>query len=860
MLTGLLALTPQVQVAPLRAQDSFPFVIHWDDATPGTATDVSFLNAKPAGTHGRIVAKNGHFYEAKTRKRVRFFGTNLAADAAFPTHADADRIAAHLAKMGVNIVRFHHMNNGWAVDTGGSIWRKGRRFIEIDPAQLDKVDYFVAALKRHGIYSNMNLQVSREYTAEMGFDPSVSQIPNFQKKIDKVDERMIRLQQQYAKDLLDRRNPYTKLKYKDDPAVMVVEINNENSLFGWPGESAGAGISGFPEPFVGEVRDLWNAWLTKTYRDDAGLRKAWPTSSPDQLGESIVTRADRWSFENQSSSDAKMVLSEASSMVGAAAPMQITVNSHNGPEWHIQAHIGGLTLKEGLPYTISFSAKADRPVSVGLDARIDQADWHTIGLSSSAPVGTDWKIYRVSFRASATQPGHCRVGFILGAMRGTVHVRNFQVQPGTYEEGVPEGESLAKANVSIPEPGVSPRFRDWARFIAETERNYSERMRDYLRNDLGFTDANIIDSQMAWGGFESLYRERKMEFGDNHAYWNHPTFLGGDWDPKNYRVNRQALVEGLPENQGTLWDLAIDRPADKPYSVSEYNHPAPSDYQVEMMPLYATFAAFQDWDIIYTFDYGVTSSKIPDDLYNNYFEMARNPAKKAFFPATALIFRQGLIPSAAGQAVVVAPKLPWEPAKSPGVGWSLLKQKPDIFAVRVGTRWDPDGTELRAVNKAAAGPKPIRVAGTAKRRVYVAESPHSVTVTGFVGGSTVRTSAGTFKFDNLATGFAGLMVAPLDGKPLAASSRVLLTVGSRVENEGMQWNAARETVSDQWGHGPVRAERVPMSISLKTKVARTVYELTPAGKRKAKVPSQWKNGVLMFQTARTNSMWFEIGK
>jgi len=100
---------------------------------------------------------------------------------------------------------------------------------------------------------------------ELGFPESVKQIPNFQKKVDKVNRRMIELQKQYAKDLLDRVNPYTGIKYKDDPAVMVIEINNENSLAGWPGEAPGAGVTAWPEPFRGEMKGLWNKWLVKRY-------------------------------------------------------------------------------------------------------------------------------------------------------------------------------------------------------------------------------------------------------------------------------------------------------------------------------------------------------------------------------------------------------------------------------------------------------------------------------------------------------------------------------------------------------------------------------------------------------------------
>ena len=42
----------------------------------------------------------------------------------------------------------------------------------------------------------------------------------------------------------------------------------------------------------------------------------------------------------------------------------------------------------------------------------------------------------------------------------------------------------------------------------------------------------------------------------------------------------------------------------KPFTVSEVNEPFPSDYEAEMIPLLASYGAFQDWDgiFIYAFE------------------------------------------------------------------------------------------------------------------------------------------------------------------------------------------------------------------------------------------------------------------
>ena len=81
------------------AAEMFPFVLPWDDATP-SITNLSAWLEKPAGREGFVSVKDGHLFA--NGKRFRIFGVNLAFGANFPTHDDADKIAARMAKFGIN--------------------------------------------------------------------------------------------------------------------------------------------------------------------------------------------------------------------------------------------------------------------------------------------------------------------------------------------------------------------------------------------------------------------------------------------------------------------------------------------------------------------------------------------------------------------------------------------------------------------------------------------------------------------------------------------------------------------------------------------------------------------------------------
>lgn len=204
----------------LRAQappeDLFPFVIPGMAAPPaGSIVDVSWLNERPAGGQGFVRVRAGHFVDGRGQ-RLRLLATNFTFGSCFPEHDSADKLAARLASLGINCVRFHHLDNQVAPN---GIWQAGTaKRNELDPGQLDRLDYFIAALKRHGIYANLNLHISRNYWEGEDFTDGLANdrerqelMPHYGKGIDKINDQMIRMQRDYARALLTHENPYTHI-------------------------------------------------------------------------------------------------------------------------------------------------------------------------------------------------------------------------------------------------------------------------------------------------------------------------------------------------------------------------------------------------------------------------------------------------------------------------------------------------------------------------------------------------------------------------------------------------------------------------------------------------------------------------
>ena len=210
--------------AAATAQDQgrwFPFSIDQDGISG--AADFSHLN-KPLTSAGRISVRNGHFVNTRG-ERVRFWGVNLAFGANFPEPKDAPRLAKRLRRLGVNLVRLHHMDTSPDADpsTCRSILTTGP-YPTFNPIAMARLRAFLNALKAEGIYVNLNLHVGYLFRPDVDQVPGPSPLPTHSKPLHIFYPRMVDLQCEFTKKLIEG------LRLKNDPVLAMVEINNETSL------------------------------------------------------------------------------------------------------------------------------------------------------------------------------------------------------------------------------------------------------------------------------------------------------------------------------------------------------------------------------------------------------------------------------------------------------------------------------------------------------------------------------------------------------------------------------------------------------------------------------------------------------
>src|SRR5216684_1684723 len=219
---------------PAQNPPLYPFGIDQDNLHG--APDFSFLN-HPLTAADRVFVKNGHFYtvgddlapNTEDDQRIRFYGVNLAFGANFPLKGDAARIARRLRRLGVNLVRLHHMDStldpASSPSNANGILTTGP-YPTFNDVSVQRLRDFLDALAIEGIYADVNLHVGYQFRPDVDQVPALPNqaMPSQSKPLHIFYPRMVQLQQQYAQQLIG------KLRLKDDVALALVEIDNESSL------------------------------------------------------------------------------------------------------------------------------------------------------------------------------------------------------------------------------------------------------------------------------------------------------------------------------------------------------------------------------------------------------------------------------------------------------------------------------------------------------------------------------------------------------------------------------------------------------------------------------------------------------
>ncbi|MES2571467.1 MAG: hypothetical protein V4710_15610 [Verrucomicrobiota bacterium] len=248
--------------------DWFPLLADNDTFSPQSVIDMSRFVPAPAGQFGALRAVGKELRFEKSAVAVKLWGCGANIEPNRYSREQLTQRIKYLRKFGINVVRQHPLFD--EVTSNGVI----------DKGKLDQFDWYFAELKKHGIYMDWSVFYHFTIGPKDGYDPALyAELEGDAGRKDTygfitVSPKLWEIRNRTLVELLTHQNPYTGLRYADDPALAIVEMQNEDSVFFW--NPLGWIAEGKKAPqHSRELRGMWAAWVKKKYQSDEALKSAW---------------------------------------------------------------------------------------------------------------------------------------------------------------------------------------------------------------------------------------------------------------------------------------------------------------------------------------------------------------------------------------------------------------------------------------------------------------------------------------------------------------------------------------------------------------------------------------------------------
>lgn len=246
--------TPNLNLRPGRPSgraDEGTWAFEPEPHAPDAAAmlDLRYLNHRPAGAHGFIgTSEQGDSFVDGRGQPIRFWsGTSYVAANDTPVDEIA-RVAEFYARLGINMVRYH-----------GNLSPSGDApFDQVNEQALDEIWRLVAGMKQAGIYVTISPYWASATRHRGHWDVADPDHENMTGLLF-FDPATQAGYKSWLRELFTRPNPYTDIALKDEPAVAMFQIQNEDSLLFWTSQRIG-----------GRALELWQTKFAEWLRERHG--------------------------------------------------------------------------------------------------------------------------------------------------------------------------------------------------------------------------------------------------------------------------------------------------------------------------------------------------------------------------------------------------------------------------------------------------------------------------------------------------------------------------------------------------------------------------------------------------------------
>ncbi len=235
--------------------------------------DLSYLNERQAGENGFVQrSEDGEGFVTERGGPIRFWATGGGNKSRRMNAWELAQHARFLAKKGVNMVRFH-----------GEVHSITDDIFETNMEELDAIWKMVAVMKQEGIYTTISpfwprfidtIPPSWGLGDYSGTKPKPWGLLYF-------NDRFQEAFKTWLTDLYTLPNPYTGIPLKEEPAVGLIQMLNEDGVFFWT-------ISSALQPSLKtEIERQFHSWAINEYGTLEAAYAAWgmpgghPEDRPD---------------------------------------------------------------------------------------------------------------------------------------------------------------------------------------------------------------------------------------------------------------------------------------------------------------------------------------------------------------------------------------------------------------------------------------------------------------------------------------------------------------------------------------------------------------------------------------------------